>query len=36
VAFEGVLCGTLRRHVQSLQALAAGHGDVPPALSWRG
>jgi len=36
VAFEGVLCGTLRRHVQSLQALAAGHGDVPPALSWPG
>jgi broad specificity phosphatase PhoE len=36
VAFEAVLRGTLRRHVQSLEALAAGHGDVPPALAWPG
>jgi broad specificity phosphatase PhoE len=36
VAFEAVLSGTLRRHVQSLQALAAGHGAVPPALAWPG
>ena len=36
VAFEAVLRGTLRRHVQSLDALAAGHGDVPPALAWPG
>lgn len=36
VRFEAVLRGTLRRHAQSLQALAAGHGDIPPALEWPG
>jgi broad specificity phosphatase PhoE len=36
VQFEAVLCGTLRRHVQSLEALAAGHGGVPAALAWPG
>lgn len=30
IAFDGVLHGTLRRHVQSLQAIAAGHGDTLP------
>ena len=34
--FEAVLCGTLRRHAQSLAAIADGHGDVPAALAWPG
>ncbi len=34
--FEAVLRGTLRRHEQSLAALAEGHGDVPAALPWPG
>lgn len=36
LAFEAVVCGTLRRHVQSLAALAEGHGDLPAALPWPG
>ena len=35
-AFEAVLCGTLRRHEQSLAAIAEGHGDLPAALPWPG
>ncbi len=34
--FEAVLVGTLRRHAQSLAALATGHGSVPEALAWPG
>ena len=34
VQFEAVLRGTLRRHVQSLDALAAGHGALPAASAW--
>ena len=34
--FEAVLRGSLRRHVQSLSALAEGHGAVPDALEWPG
>jgi broad specificity phosphatase PhoE len=34
--FEAVLRGSLRRHVQSLLALAAGHGNLPAALEWPG
>jgi len=34
--FEGVLRGTLKRHAQSLAALAEGHGSVPDALEWPG
>ena len=34
--FEAVLRGTLRRHAQSLDALAAGHGGLPPASEWPG
>ena len=36
IRFEAVLRGSLRRHVQSLAALAQGHGDVPAALEWPG
>lgn len=36
VAFEAVLCGTLRRHEQSLAAIAEGLVDLPPALPWPG
>jgi broad specificity phosphatase PhoE len=36
VAFDHVLRGSLRRHAQSLDALAAGHGRVPAALEWPG
>jgi broad specificity phosphatase PhoE len=36
MAFEAVLCGTMRRHEQSLAAVAEGHGDLPAALSWPG
>jgi len=36
LAFEAVLCGTLRRHEQSLTAIAEGHGDLPAALAWPG
>ncbi len=36
VQFEAVLRGTLRRHAQSLDALAAGHGALPPASAWPG
>jgi broad specificity phosphatase PhoE len=36
VGFEAVLRGSLRRHVQSLAALAEGHGNVPAALEWPG
>ncbi len=36
LAFEAVLRGTLRRHTQSLAAIAAGHGDLPAALEWPG
>ncbi|MDP1649769.1 MAG: histidine phosphatase family protein [Rubrivivax sp.] len=36
VVFEGVLRGTLQRHVQSLDALAEGYGDLPPVLPWPG
>jgi broad specificity phosphatase PhoE len=34
--FDAVLCGTLRRHVQTLAALADGHGSLPAALPWPG
>lgn len=34
--FEAVLRGTLKRHVQSLAALAEGHGELPPAQDWPG
>lgn len=34
--FEAVLRGTLRRHAQSLQALAAGHGALPATSEWPG
>jgi broad specificity phosphatase PhoE len=34
--FEAVLRGTLKRHVQSLAALAEGHGELPPAQAWPG
>jgi len=36
IQFEAVLVGTLRRHTQSLAAIAEGHGALPPALSWPG
>ena len=36
VQFDAVLRGTLRRHTQSLDALAAGHGALPPASEWPG
>ena len=36
IAFEAVLRGTLRRHQQSLAALAEGHGALPEALAWPG
>ena len=36
VQFSAVLRGTLRRHVQSLDAMAAGHGSLPPASEWPG
>ncbi|MBE0549711.1 MAG: histidine phosphatase family protein [Rubrivivax sp.] len=36
VVFEAVMRGTLRRHEQSLAALAEGHGELPPALPWPG
>ena len=36
VQFSAVLRGTLRRHAQSLDALAAGHGALPPASEWPG
>jgi broad specificity phosphatase PhoE len=36
LVFEAVLRGTLRRHAQSLEALAQGHGELPPALEWPG
>ena len=34
VGFEAVLRGSLRRQVQSLAALAAGHGSLPEAMEW--
>ncbi len=36
IRFGHVLRGSLRRHVQSLQALQAGFGDLPAALEWPG
>ena len=36
VRFDAVLRGTLRRHVQSLAALAEGFGTLPAALEWPG
>jgi broad specificity phosphatase PhoE len=37
ITFEGVLCGTLKRHAQSLAAIAEGHGAaLPAALDWPG
>jgi broad specificity phosphatase PhoE len=36
LTFEVVLRGTLRRHEQSLAAIAEGHGDLPAALPWPG
>jgi broad specificity phosphatase PhoE len=36
VAFDAVLVGTLRRHTQSLAAIADGFGALPPALPWPG
>ncbi len=34
--FDAVLTGTLRRHAQSLDAIADGLGDMPEALLWPG
>ncbi len=34
--FDAALTGTLRRHAQSLDAIAAGHGAVPSAQLWPG
>ena len=34
--FEGVLRGTLRRHCQSLDAIASELPDLPPATEWPG
>jgi broad specificity phosphatase PhoE len=34
--FEAVIVGPLRRHAQSLAALADGHGSLPEALAWPG
>ncbi len=34
--FEGVLRGTLRRHAQSLDALASTLPGLPPAIEWPG
>jgi broad specificity phosphatase PhoE len=34
--FEAVLRGTLRRHVQSLEAIASALPDLPEALEWPG
>lgn len=36
IRFQAVLRGTLKRHVQSLAAIAEGHGAVPEALPWPG
>lgn len=36
VQFDAVLRGTLRRHAQSLDALATGHGALPAAFEWPG
>lgn len=36
VVFEAVLRGTLRRHAQSLAALAEGYGPLPALLEWPG
>lgn len=36
VQFDAALRGSLRRHRQSLAALAEGHGGVPEALEWPG
>lgn len=37
ITFEGVLCGTLKRHVQSLAGIAEGYGAaLPSALEWPG
>jgi broad specificity phosphatase PhoE len=36
LSFEGVLRGTLRRHVQSLQAIAGGLPGLPAAIEWPG
>jgi broad specificity phosphatase PhoE len=36
IGFEAVLRGTLRRHAQSLAAIAEGHGSLPDALEWPG
>lgn len=37
IVFQGVLRGTLRRHVQSLQALQEGYGvSLPQTLEWPG
>ncbi len=41
IVFEGVLRGTLKRHVQSLAGIAQGHAEVggaalPEALAWPG
>jgi len=35
-AFDGVVVGTLRRHAQSLAAIAEGHGVLPEATPWPG
>jgi len=34
--FDATLTGTLKRHVQSLAAISAGHGAVPEAQAWPG
>ncbi len=36
VVFEGVLRGTLKRHVQTLDAISEGLGALPATLEWPG
>ena len=36
ITFEAVLCGTLRRHAQSLAALTDGFGTLPATQEWPG
>jgi broad specificity phosphatase PhoE len=36
IALHGVLRGSLKRHVQSLDAFTAGFGELPAALEWPG
>jgi broad specificity phosphatase PhoE len=36
ITFEGVLRGTLKRHMQSLDGITDGYGELPAALPWPG